>query len=278
MKKIFYIFITIILFTCPMYSKNDFDFAVHLYNENDYYRAISEFNRFIYYNPKHKKADLAHLYITKSYYYAGQYRQAVENTSNNEKRIRDKNIKLEMNLILARSYLFLGEFSSTAKILHTLESIENNSGSVNYHHIWYHIFKYDWEIAYDKMNMFIQKYPNSSYYKESLLIKDDLIEGVEFSPLSPTFAGILSGIIPGLGQVYAKRVGDGMMAFTLIALLSYGTYYYHENGPDGMFYGFAVLDAIFYLGNIYTAVNSSQNYNSNFNQQLRNKLVNSYSF
>jgi len=45
-----------------------------------------------------------------------------------------------------------------------------------------------------------------------------------------------------------------------------------------MFYGFALLDFIFYLGNIYTAYGSAYKYNRNYNEKLKNNLIQDYSF
>lgn len=281
MKKKLLLIVCLSLFINNLYSKDIFNFALHLYENNDYYRAISEFNRFLFYYPGSKKKNEAYLYIVKSYYNAQQYNQAVFEVNNLKKHIKRKYYKENMDLILAKSYLYLEQFSFASKIFNSLKEnglskqIKQKS---DYGLIWLQIFKNDWEKANEKLSCFIKTYPESSLKEEAFLLKDDIKQGINFSPLSPTLAGIMSSVLPGSGQIYCKRIGDGLVAFTFISLLSYGVYYYHKNGPDEMFYGFAVLDVIFYLGNIYTAFGSAHKYNRNFNQQLRNRLINSYDY
>lgn len=281
MKKKLLLIVCLFLFINNLYSKNIFNFAFHLYENNDYYRAISEFNRFLFYYPNSKKRNEAYLYIVKSYYNAQQYNQAVSEVNNLIKNIKKKFYKENMDLILAKSYLYLEQFSFASKIFNSLKEnglskqIKQKS---DYGLIWLQIFKNDWEKADEKLGYFIKTYPESSLKEEAFLLKDDIKQGINFFPLSPTWAGIMSAVLPGSGQIYCKRIGDGLVAFTFISLLSYGVYYYHKNGPDEMFYGFAVLDFIFYLGNIYTAFGSAHKYNRNFNQQLRNRLINSYNY
>ena len=264
-----------------IYSKDTFDFALDLYNNSDYYRAISEFKRFTFYYPDSNKLKNAYLYIVKSYYYAGQYDQAITEIENNKDKIRDKIFQEQFDLFLAKSYLYLGKDSVAFKIYQTLE---NNTTSneireqASYGLIWTRIFGMKWRNAHKYLNQFQKAYPEANSNSESSLLMNDIKKGLDFSPLSPTLAVIMSTVIPGSGQVYCKRIGDGFVALIFISLLSFGTYYYHDNGPEGMFYGFAILDAIFYLGNIYTAYGSAHKYNKNFNETLKTELINSYSY
>ncbi len=281
MKKLLIVIISLFLIVNSVSGKDVFDFALDLYRNNDYYRSISEFNRFLFYYPGSKKKNDAYLYIIKSYYYAGQYDQAVSEIKKNKDKVLKKLYKDQFDLLLAKSYLYLEKDSIAYKIFNDLEEKSDHpeiKEQANYGLIWARIFKQDWQSAYELINKFQKNDPKSKLKNEAVLLKNDIKKGINFSPLSPTLAGIMSAIFPGLGQVYCKRTGDGIVALTFISLLSYGTYYYYNNGPDGMFYGFAVLDAIFYLGNIYTAYGSASKYNRNFHDQLKSDMINTYSY
>ncbi len=283
MKNIILILIIISVFINNLFSKDTYDFAVNLYNEGDYYRAITEFNRYLFYNPKSLKKDSTLFYIAKSYYYAEQYNQAITELPSLKNKASSKKTEIKLDLILVKSYLYLEKFSFAEKILNNYkyqknESLQALKHEYDYTVIWLNIFQHNWDESFDKINRFISDYPESPLRDEALLLRDDVKEGIGFSTLSPTLAGVLSSIIPGTGQMYCKRWGDGFTALGFISLLTYGVYYYNKNGPDGMMYGFAVLDVIFYLGNIYSAIGSAHKYNRNFNQELKNSAINSYNF
>ncbi len=220
------------------------------------------------------------MYIIKSYYFAEQYSRAISRINKVRNKINSKLNKSRLDLYLAKSYLYLGKDSSAFKIFSSLESdglpeVKEHAG---YGLAWSRIFNQDWYNADKYLNKFLGKYPDSKLKNEASLLKNDINKGVHFSSLSPTLAGVMSAVIPGSGQFYCKRGGDGVIALVLVSLLTYGTYYYYNNGPDGMFYGLAVLDIAFYLGNIYTAIASALKYNRNFNYQLKTEIITKYSY
>ncbi|RKZ23520.1 hypothetical protein DRQ18_00310 [bacterium] len=68
---------------------------------------------------------------------------------------------------------------------------------------------------------------------------------------SKLYAAFLSTIVPGLGRMYAGRVGDGI--FSLLAIFGTGmnAYYMYEKGNKPLFYFNVALAAGLYLGDIY---------------------------
>ena len=69
-------------------------------------------------------------------------------------------------------------------------------------------------------------------------------------------------IVPGLGQIYSKRIGDGIVALCMVAVSGYCTYYYYKKDNKFMTITFSILDIFFYSGNLYGAYNSARKYNS----------------
>lgn len=74
----------------------------------------------------------------------------------------------------------------------------------------------------------------------------------------PWKGAVLSGIIPGLGKVYAGRPKSGLSAFLQLGLLGVQAYEgYAEKGlNDPQLYVFGGLFTAFYLGNIWGSANS----------------------
>ncbi len=269
----------IFLFLNNISAKNIFDFGVSLYNESDYYRAISEFYRYLFYFPQGKKVNDAYLYIVKSYYFAEQYTQSINSAQKFLGFVKDESYKNRLYFYLATSYLRNENFDKSYKIYNILaEKIKPEKiNECSFYRLgWVYILQTKWQKAMEKFEEFETKFPESHLVYESQLIRKELENGINFTPLSPTFAGIISAIIPGAGQVYCKRLGDGIVAFLLVGALAYSSYYYYKNGPSEMFYGSLFFNVLFYFGNIYTAYGSAHKYNKNFNLRLKEKLFNNF--
>ncbi len=84
---------------------------------------------------------------------------------------------------------------------------------------------------------------------------------------SPLLAGILSGILPGSGQVYTGKTGQGIAALLLTSGLSLVLIEnYNKRGPEKfetIFFG--SVFTVFYIGNIYGAVFSAKIANDDYN-------------
>lgn len=92
---------------------------------------------------------------------------------------------------------------------------------------------------------------------------------------SPVKAALLSGIVPGLGRVYANDIKDAVISFIFVASTAYQSYRrFQKNGISsvgGWIYGgFA---AGFYVSNIYGSYVSAKNYNKRINAALHEKSL-----
>lgn len=77
---------------------------------------------------------------------------------------------------------------------------------------------------------------------------------------SPTTAGFLSALVPGLGKGYAGKPKEGISSFIVVTLLGYQTYEGYRIGgkTDTRFLVFGSLFSIFYIGNIWGSALSVQ--------------------
>jgi hypothetical protein len=82
--------------------------------------------------------------------------------------------------------------------------------------------------------------------------------------VSPVLAGLLSAVIPGLGQLYEGRYRDGVQAFILVGALgggAAGLFYYeaHSSRSNYALPGLlAAAAGVFYLTNVYGAANGAR--------------------
>ena len=96
-----------------------------------------------------------------------------------------------------------------------------------------------------------------------------------FKRKSPLVAGLLSAVVPGLGKVYAKKVGGGLSAFLTVSILGALTYEnYTKRGADHP--GTIVAGSLFsmaYVGNIYGSVYSVNAYRDEFYEKVNYRVL-----
>jgi hypothetical protein len=97
----------------------------------------------------------------------------------------------------------------------------------------------------------------------------------EFKLKSPLIAGLLSAAVPGLGKVYAGKLGSGLSSFLTVGIAGVMTYEnYAKNGlnnPKTIIFG--SLFSILYVANIYGSVFSIKAYRDEFNQQIDYRIL-----
>ncbi|MEO0075675.1 MAG: hypothetical protein ABIK31_06170, partial [candidate division WOR-3 bacterium] len=78
-----------------------------------------------------------------------------------------------------------------------------------------------------------------------------------------SLATLLSAIIPGSGQIYAGRFGDGIYSFLTVIGSGLITKYYLKNDDSKIKFGiFSFLTLFFWSGNIYGANIAARDYNN----------------
>ena len=99
---------------------------------------------------------------------------------------------------------------------------------------------------------------------------------------SPWIAGALSGIIPGLGKVYAGSNAQGLSTFLRVAILGGLAFenYYRHGIKNPQFWFFAGLTSVYYVSGIYGSVYLPKlNYEENLDaihQDAKVSLLSSY--
>lgn len=100
-------------------------------------------------------------------------------------------------------------------------------------------------------------------------------EQVKYRPKSPVLAGIMSGIIPGSGKIYAGKTGEGIASIITNAGFGLITWEnYRKNGPKNfktIFFG--GIFAANYISNIYGSVVSVKIMEDEYQNKLHNQIL-----
>jgi outer membrane protein assembly factor BamD (BamD/ComL family) len=92
-------------------------------------------------------------------------------------------------------------------------------------------------------------------------LSDLALEGPEIPRKSPAAAGVMAGVLPGLGHAYCGRYQDAAVSFLINGAFAWAAVEAFESDQEvlGGILGF--LELSFYTGNIYSAVNTAHRTN-----------------
>lgn len=147
------------------------------------------------------------------------------------------------------------------KLLKDNDTHNDNTQILNAYSLF---LKDDYKESREVVNSIIIESENLENLKTSFNIEPD------FNKKSSVLAGILSGIIPGAGQIYTGHTFDAVNSLSMTGLLgaTSGVLWYYEMERDHNKRNYflpslsSVMFSIFYVTNIYNSVNSANRYNS----------------
>jgi tetratricopeptide (TPR) repeat protein len=251
-------------------------FAEKLFNSGDYYRAITEYKRFISYHPNDFRRDYSSFRIGMSYYNSNHLDEASAHFFSFLREYPDSDFRQAAWFYGADAFFQMGDWIVANDEFRRIERTESASGLKDIailRQAWINAMQYQWDEAADLM-LNLSK-------KESVVPLLDLLEtecrkGESLPSRSPVFAGILSAVVPGTGQMYAGRYVDGTVALLLNAAFIWGAIeaFDNDNPTAGGILLFFELG--WYTGNIYSAINSSHRFNRKHNQAHVTHLQDSF--
>jgi tetratricopeptide (TPR) repeat protein len=108
------------------------------------------------------------------------------------------------------------------------------------------------------------------------LNSDDLenlsVKGKNLPYKNPTSAGVLAGMLPGLGHAYVSRYKDATVAFLLNGLFIWAAIEAFDQELDVLGGILTFLEIGWYTGNIYSAVNVTHKYNRKIHKDFLDGL------
>ena len=120
--------------------------------------------------------------------------------------------------------------------------------------------------------------PESSLYQAAQHLAEESLDGEQLPRKSPLTAGILSGILPGGGQLYNGRLGDALLSFFLNGLFVTGIVKAIDHRELAVAGVLSFFEAGWYTGNIYGAVNGAHKHNRYAVETFVRNLENRFRF
>ncbi|MCX5856267.1 MAG: tetratricopeptide repeat protein, partial [Deltaproteobacteria bacterium] len=260
-------------------SARQFSFAEALLAEGDYYRAITEFKRFVFFFPQDALVEKSTFRIAESYYKAKRWAEAVDTFS-------AFSTKYPQSLMTANALYFKGlaekELKRYQNALLTFQEIireksKDYADKAIYQSALVLIEMGEWLRSMQTFSLVPQGSPLSS----SAHIMSSGLERMDDIPQkSPALAGTLAAILPGAGHFYTERYRDALVAFLLNGAFIWGAVelFQHDNPVAGGIVTFFEIG--WYVGNIYSAVDSAHKYNKRTKEEFIQhlKVMNAISF
>ena len=236
-------------------------FADHLLDQGDAYRAITEYERFIFMFPDDTKVPEVELRIALCYLDGNKAEPA-------RRRLRDLMAKKpdaltarRATLMLAQSYRAEGSYGPAATELDQYLSANPDAENLDPVRLFdgmCHFQAGENELAREVLG---EVASTSGLHKASADLAMEMEKYSGLSRKSPVVAGTLSAVLPGAGQVYVGRRQDAVLAFLLNGVLIWAAYESFDNGENVTGVLLSAVEAGWYFGNIYNAMNSAHKYN-----------------
>jgi len=210
----------------------DLAFADFLFAEGEFHLAGVEYLKAKFWTSDERVREYARVMIAESYSYLGNYSKARQEIEG----IKEKELRM-----FCRGRLFLAEGkydSARAQLYYIKDTLLKNTAQFLYGLSYLYSGDFDRALSHFKIK-----------------------ERESPQKRSPILSGFLSLLLPGAGQVYSGRLGDGLYSFLVVGTLGGITYYYGKEKEKAKFYLFLSLTSLFHLGNIYGAIIAASDYN-----------------
>ena len=253
-------------------------FAEHLMHEGEYFRAITEYRRFLFYYPDEPRRAMAHFRIGIALYRGESYGEALQTFREVTQIYPHTAYGTQAWLWQGESLVRQGQYTAaeelyteiTARFPH--ETIGQQAG---YQRAWTLLYRRQWREA---AAQFQQVAPASALYQSAQFLAQAALEGERLPAKSPVLAGILSGLLPGSGQLYNGRLGDALLAFFLNGLFIAGIFEAAHSNAHTVTGILSFFEAGWYAGNVYGAINGAYKYNRYTTETFLRNLDNRFRF
>ncbi len=241
----------------PEAEQKAFLFALDLTFQSDYYRAVTEYKR------------LASLYP-------------------------DSKLKPDAALLSAICTLFAERVDEAARLLESMSGADPDIDALRQFLLAYAHFERrrlgecdaalarithpDWKAERDHLQLLswiVQGQYDRAREMAPDRVKTVLAASSDLSSRSPVAAGMMSGVLPGSGQLYCGRPGDAAAAFFLTGLFGAATWEAVDEDLPIVAGLTAAVGLIFYIGNVYGGVNAAHRYNEETHLQFQREAIES---
>jgi len=251
-------------------------FAEHLMREGEYFRAITEYRRFLFYYPDDPRCAMAYFSIGLAFYRGESYVDALQAFREVTQHYPNTAYGKQAWLWQGESFARQGQYAAAEQLYTEItERFPHDSlgQQARYQRAWTLLSQRQWREA---AAQFQQVSPNSDLYQSAQLLAQEALVGEHLPTKSPVLAGILSGFLPGSGQLYNGRLGDALLAFLLNGLFVVGTVEAVRSNKPAVAGILSFFEAGWYTGNVYGAVNGTHKYNRRTTETFLRNLDNNF--
>lgn len=256
-------------------SDEIFQFARQYLDQKEYQKAIIEFDRFIYFFPDADKVPEALYLKGLCYLESSQFEKSREILRKVYERYRDSPYAGEALFLTGESYYRQGLWDESELYFRTIIQ-QYPSGELKsrayYRIAWIQLKRNQWAEASTTFRM---AEDDSQIQDNARLLSQLSLEGENLSFKDPTSAGIMAGLLPGLGHAYCGRYKDGVIAFVLNGLFIWAAVEAFRQDNNVLGGILVALELGWYVGNIYSAVNVAHKYNRKKRDDFRRGLPDS---
>ena len=259
-------------------SEEQFAFAVKYMDRGEYRRAIAEFERLIYFFPEDEKLPQARLLIGKCYIRAKEYEAARNALEKVYKQYAPDKTAGRALFLIGESYYLQGVAEEAKYYFYrVLKEFENDDlRDMALFRLGCSLMKTEkWSEAAKTFNMVRKSNP---LHVLSLHLSEKSLQGDQLPRKNPTTAGIMAGIIPGLGHAYCGRYKDGIVSLLLNGLFIWAAIESFDQDNEVLGGILTFLEVGWYSGNIYSAVNTAHKYNRRVKQDFLRDLPKNLDF
>jgi TolA-binding protein len=251
-------------------------FAEQLMREGEYFRAITEYRRFLFYYPDDPRRPMVHFSIGLAFYRGASYEEALQTFQEVTQQYPNTAYGNQAWLWQGESLIKQGQYTIAEGIYKAVTEqfpYDRLGQQARYQRGWTLLYQRQWRNA---AIQFQQVAPDSDLYQSAQLLAQEALVGERLPTKSPVLAGIFSGLLPGSGQLYNRRLGDALLAFFLNSLFIVGAIEAIHSGAPAIAGILSFFEVGWYAGNVYGAINGAHKYNRHITETFLGNLANRF--
>jgi len=251
-------------------NKSEIPFIQHLINQEFYKEAIYLIDRTTYDYEKQQQDSL-------NFFYGWAYYslKRLEQSTNSLLQVgKDSPFYRKSHFFAGYNQIYLENYAEAQEIFKGMNiSDEPNLSLLNLEMGGLEMLKGNWLQAKEKLKMVN---PENAILNQPVIALNEIIKKNEsHRSKSPVLAGIMSGIIPGAGKIYAGKTGGGIAS--MIGTIGFGLIAwenYHKLGiTNAKTIIFGSIFIVNYVSNIYGSVISVKIIENEYNNAIHNQIL-----
>ncbi len=241
-----------------------YNYSMWLYSQKDYQRAVGELKRCVFFSRDTGLQERAVFMIGSSYQGSQAWSRAIQGYKDYLTAYPEGAFRENARFRLAQCAFGAQDYTQTRKYLdEQLEEFPTGkyADDATFVMALSYLLGRDWKRAGRVWRTFPLQHPDSPLLEGASI----MAAGCDKLRLMPRKSAgkalLMSGIIPGTGQIYAGNHGDGWMSLLLNAAIIGFTVNRFDRDDDTAGVILALIGASFYTGNLYGAANAVRNKN-----------------